>query len=195
MRAWGLMLVAAVFVAGAASATDSILWKNLNGWSVYMDPTLGNGCYVATGYDDGTMLRLGFNFTTAQPTIYLALGNANWKSLEDGKDYPIQIQFDRNAAWDATATVFSIDETKYLGVSTTDVNFADEFRRKLSLKATFQGREVAHLRLNGSSSAITEMLNCQTTVNAYTSKNSGPKPVDPFEAKPPAEAAKDPFAL
>ncbi len=182
------MSAALCLFANVVSAADTILWKEVGGWGVYMDPSLGNGCFVLNVYEDGTLLRLGFNFTVKPTTIYLALGNDKWKSLEVGKDYPIQIQFDRSPAWDATASAIEMNQSKFLVVSTTDPNFASEFASKLSMRSTFSGREIAHLRLNGSAKAISEMLNCQQAVNST-------KKSDPFEADPGVKSSSDPFEL
>lgn len=195
MRIIVLSVLASITLAEPSLAQDSILWKEVNGWGVYMDPSMGNGCYVVTGYENGTILRLGFNFSESKSQIYLALGNQDWKSLEVGKEYPLRIQFDRNSPWDATANAFNMGDVNYLGVHTTEADFAEEFRRKLSLRATFQGREVAHLRLQGSSAAIGEMLNCQKAVNSYVSQKNNPPAKDPFVNEPDSKSASDPFDL
>ena len=192
-----LLLITALFLTHGAAAADSVPWKEIKGWGVYMDPTMGNGCYAATAYDGGTFLRVGFNFLSPQPTIFVALGNADWKSLEEGKEYPLQIQFDRNPVWDAQATVFRIDDVNYLGTTTEDANFLEEFGRKLSMKATFKGREVAHLRLNGSSTAVKEILACQAAVTGLAGAQKGQQadPKDPFSDAPQSKSASDPFEL
>lgn len=196
-----------VFVAAVAclcSATaafsdseNSVLWKEVAGWQVYMDPSMGNACYVTTLYEEGTVLRLGFNFTSPQAMIYLGLGNPKWASLEAGKDYPVEIQFDRNPVWSATATASQIGGVNFINVSTTDTNFAEEFRRKHGLKATFEGKQIAALRLGGSSAAISEMLSCQEAVNSVMSQkpSNTPEQKDPFREEPAVKNAADPFAL
>ena len=188
--------LAGLFFATSAWAQESIPWKEIGGWDVLMDPSMGNACFITTVYDEGTILRLGFDFSQEQRSIYLALGNKNWKSLEAGKEYPLQIQFDRNPMWDATATAIDFNGTNFLAVSTTETDFASEFSRKLGMRATFNGREVAALRLNGSSRAVTEMLNCQEKVNeALVARQPPQAPKDPFQATPDVKSAHDPFEL
>lgn len=145
---------------------------------------------VRNGYDAAPGVRF------QQRGIYLAFGNGNWKSLEPGKDYPIEIQFDRNPVWNATAQAIDFGGVNFLSVFTTDVNFAEEFSRKLGMRATFNGREVAALALKGSALAVSEMLACQEAVNAAAAAQNAPQPPkDPFAAAPDKRNANDPFEL
>ncbi|MEY9782252.1 hypothetical protein [Sinorhizobium fredii] len=189
------LLLGGLFVASPVCAQDTVPWREISGWGILMDSTMGNACFVATGYEDGTILRLGFDLRETK-SIYLALGNKNWASLEPGKDYPLQIQFDGNPVWNATARALNLDGANYLVVSTTDTNFANEFTRKLAMRATFNGRQVASLRLSGSARAVDEMLNCQKAVNdAIANKNTPNAPKDPFQANPGVRNANDPFEM
>ena len=196
MKGASVLVIGSLLVASPVCAAQSILWKSVGGWSVLMDPSTGNGCYVTIAYEKGTTLRLGFDFSRQQRGIYLAFGNGNWKSLEPGKDYPIEIQFDRNPVWNATAQAIDFGGVNFLSVFTTDVNFAEEFSRKLGMRATFNGREVAALALKGSALAVSEMLACQEAVNAAAAAQNAPQPPkDPFGAAPDKRNANDPFEL
>ncbi|WP_064823042.1 hypothetical protein [Rhizobium phaseoli] len=182
----------------ALRAEESVLWKDVDGWSVRADPSLGNACYIATSYQEGTTLRLGFDFSGNQKQIYFALGNARWKSLEAGKEYPIKVQFDRSPIWDATATARDIGTSMLLVATTTDTNFVAEFAKKLTVRAEFNGRQIAKLRLDRSAKAITAMLDCQRAVNEVTAKSApSPSQSDPFEQTPKSEvkSSDDPFDL
>ena len=74
--------------------SETIPWKEVAGWTVRMGPSMGNACYVTTSYEDGTVLRLGFEFSDNDRLLYFSLGNTKCKSLEDGREYPVRIQFD-----------------------------------------------------------------------------------------------------
>ncbi|MCB5204211.1 hypothetical protein LH464_17230 [Neorhizobium sp. T786] len=192
----GAMVVCLSAVSGFAAG--SVEWKKVDNWTVFMDPTMGNACYVAAVYEGGTILRVGFDFAGSVRQIYLALGNDNWKSLEAGKDYPVQIQFDNEVEWAATATGRKNNDATWLYVTTTDTGFLEEFSRKLGMRTTFRGTEIARLQLKGSSRAITEMLSCQSAVNEMMgarNEQAAPPSQDPFAPTPEVKSATDPFDL
>lgn len=197
-----LLLAMALLCPLTAKADGgAVLWKEIGGWTVYMDQSMGNACYIASLYEGGTVLRLGFDFSGTKGQVYLALGNRNWKSLEAGKDYPIQVQFDNEPIWSATARGRETKDMTWLFVTTTNTSFLDEFARKLGMRASFSGKQIAALKLKGSSKAISEMLDCQKTVNDVMSAKRAPaapqRPKDPFEQTPApnVKSASDPFDL
>lgn len=189
------LLAAFLSIAGVfpSAAADSIFWKSVAGWDVYLDPSVGNGCYITTSYDGGTFLRLGLDFTAKSPSVYLALSNENWRSLEVGKEYSIEVQFDNNPVWTANAGVMLIGNYKYLTTTSTDTNFIREFSHKLRMSVRFGGHQVAALRLTGSAAATQELLTCQLAADARQAPSG--KPADPFADPPATNASKDPFAL
>lgn len=174
---------------------EAILWKEINGWSVRMDQSMGNACYISTVYDDETILRVGYDFSSKNRSIYFAVGNDKWQSLETGKDYQVQIQFDSNPVWNANATAIDLSGTRFLATSTQDVNFLSEFQRKQALRITFNGRRVTSLRLKGSASAVHEILDCQDATNEALGPNTSETLNDPFSAKPAGQTRSDPFEL
>ncbi|MDR6104070.1 hypothetical protein QE369_004267 [Agrobacterium larrymoorei] len=176
--------------------SDTVPWKEVAGWTIRMDPTMGNACYLSTVYEDGTILRLGFNFLEGKCELYFSFGNAKWKSLEEGKEYPVRIQFDDETPWEAKASAAEINSYKYLQVGTHDPNFLVEFSKKLGLKAFYADKQIIFLRLKGSSKAIDEMLECQDTTDKLVStQKSPPKDEDPFTAPPSVKTSDDPFEL
>jgi hypothetical protein len=49
-------------------------WGQVGGWKIRVDRTLGNGgCFAFQSYEDGSVIRLGFN--PERKTIYFLLGN------------------------------------------------------------------------------------------------------------------------
>ncbi len=176
--------------------SETIPWKEVAGWMVRMDPSAGNACYVTTSYKDGTVIRLGFEFSENDRLLYLSLGNSKWKSLEDGKDYPIRIQFDTETPWDAKASAVEVGRLTHLKVNTRDTGFVSEFSRKLGLRAFYAGKQIVSLRLKGSSKAIDEMLACQQATNTLANaQKPAPKDEDPFAAPPSVKTSNDPFEL
>jgi len=161
-----------------------------------MDPSMGNACYVTTSYEDGTVLRLGFEFSETDRLLYFSLGNPKWKSLEDGKEYPVRIQFDSETPWDAKASAVQVDAFAHLKVNTRNADFVTEFSKKLGLRAFYAGKQIVALRLRGSSKAIDEMLACQqATDKLANAQKPSPKNEDPFTTTPSVKTSDDPFEL
>lgn len=163
---------------------------------VRMDPSAGNAYYITTSYKDGTVIRLGFEFSENDRLLYLSLGNSKWKSLEDGKEYPIRIQFDTETPWDAKASAIEVGPLTHLKVNTRDADFVSEFSTKLGLRAFYVDKQIVSLRLRGSSKAIDEMLACQqATDKLANAQKPAPKDEDPFTASTSVKTSDDPFEL
>ncbi|WP_064681247.1 hypothetical protein [Rhizobium bangladeshense] len=173
---------------------ETIQWKEVGGWSVAVDPTLDNGCFVLTSFDDDTIFRLGFNFRKKDKPLYILLGNPNWKSLEKGKHYPIELSFDQSKRT-ADARGLDLAGLKSLWIDFNDPDLIEEFSGKLSFRASVRGKQIAALGLKDSERAADELLACQQAVNDAVAKQPAPsQPKDPFEAKPGSQAS-DPFDL
>jgi hypothetical protein len=189
-----LALIAAVPQTSFAS-DETMLWKEVGGWTVAADLTLGSACFVATAFEDRTLFRLGFNFLDKDHPFYILMVNDNWKSLEEGKQYPIELYLDRSK-WtvDASAVVFNGE--KGLRIDFKDTNLVSEFAVKLGFRADFNGKRIVALSLKNSVKAIDEMIACQKAVDAVLAKQpKPPQSKDPFDAKPDAQTASDPFEL
>ncbi|NKL00206.1 hypothetical protein GFM02_18555 [Rhizobium leguminosarum bv. viciae] len=173
---------------------ETVPWKEVGGWSVAVDPTLDNGCFVLTSFDDDTIFRLGFNFRKKDNPLYILLGNPNWKSLEKGKHYPIELSFDQSKRT-ADARGLDLPGFKSLWIDFKDSDLIEEFAGKLSFRASFRGKQIVALGLKDSARAADELLACQKAVNDAVAKHPAPpQSKDPFEAKPGTQAS-GPFDL
>ncbi len=163
-----LALVAAMPRIGLAD-DKAIQWKEVGGWIVAVDPTLDNGCFVLTSFDDDTIFRLGFNFRKKDKPLYILLGNPNWKFLEKGKHYHIELSLDQSQ-WTADARGLDLDGLKSLWIDSDDTGLIEEFSGKLSFRASFRGKQIAALGLKDSERAADELLPCQQAVNDAVAK-------------------------
>lgn len=175
------------------AGTDAVLWKEVRGWLVYSDKTVDNYCYMVTVFDEYTLLRIGFWNGDSRDLAYVAVGNPNWKSIEEGKDYEITYQFDNLPPWRASAAVWISSGVPFLHTTVDDVGFFDELIRKHSLSIFYQGRTVAKLSLSGSAAASRELALCQQAHTRPTAP--APAPKDPFQGTSTSPNAKHPFAL
>lgn len=175
-----------------AGSPSVALWKEVGHWSVWVDRTLGNACFIATEFEDFTILRVGFLGAAYNAPAYVAVGNENWKSLEAGKDYELVIQMDRREPWRAEASVLKDEKIPFLIAEAGEVEFFREFMRKHSLTISYKGNVVVSLDLKGSAAAMQEMLRCQETLDDNAKDAPAALKKDPFEG---VSSPKDPFAL
>jgi hypothetical protein len=182
-------LVSASGVPASAAADDPIRWGKVSGWDVMIDPTLGNGCFIYTLYDAGTELRLGFDPDNGE--AYMMVGNAKWGSIEEGKDYDIEVKMDRDSPWLATATGANMGGLPILWASTDEPNFLVDFAKKKGLQVIYQGKTIASLNLSGTYAAVSEMLKCQDQVDKF---GIGNRRADPFASSSNrSSGSSDPF--
>jgi hypothetical protein len=187
------VLAAALLACGISSALASegaVQWGTSGAWTIAVDTSLGNSCFLVTTFVDGTIFRLGFNQQNTSSPMYVGIGNQDWKSLDPGKDYDLQLQLDNLPGWNAAAEATTIGVTPFLLIPTDQVKFVDEFMRRHTLRMYFSGREVVRLNLKGSSQAVNEMLRCQNAVINYTQ----PPARDPFSGVSSGPKKKDPFS-
>jgi hypothetical protein len=183
---------------GLINAEDEPLWKTVGGWEIRVDTTLGNGCFTYQIYEGNTVLRIGVNKLVGG--MYAMIGDADWKSLEFGKTYPIKLYFGNQTPWSGNAEALSFNGIPVLMLNIISNDhaalFLTEFMRELSVKVVFKNKSIAHLNLKGTYKAGTELLKCQKAFNKREEKE------DPFESpetpnkKPTTnDSSDDPFAI
>ncbi len=175
-----LFVILTMSVAGpAAGESGSPLWKKVGAWQVRVDQTVGHGCFAVSLYEEGSLLRIGFDINAKG--AYIIVGNGSWKSIELGKEYEIKFQFDDEAPWSGVTRGFAFDREgpRYLMGAIESAEFFSEFSRKNALSIGYRGREIARLSLMGSRRAIEEMLSCQQAMSDHAPKRHHSKH-DPF---------------
>lgn len=179
-------------VAPAGAAQDVLRWGSAGGWDILIDQTLGDGCFIYTQYDAGTVVRLGFSPDDGE--AYLMVGNTKWASIKDGKDYDIQVRMDRDSPWYVTATGVQFDGVPFLMATTDQPDFLIDFARKNSLAVNFNGQTITSLDLSGTYAAVSEMLNCQDQVDKVGIRGESTYS-DPFAGSSKGRTnSSDPFA-
>jgi len=173
------------------AGADSPLWKRVGSWDVRVDKTLGNGCFAMAEYEGGTTFRIGFN--PPNKNGYVIVGHANWKSLEEGKEYPIKLQFGNAVPWTGDATGFKFEKTDpivFLMITIIETDLFTEFMRKTYIKVSYNEKTIAKLNLKGSYAAFEEVAKCQKAMKA--GGETSPAGKDPFARG--ASSSLDPFA-
>jgi hypothetical protein len=176
-----LIVSALCWIALTTSASAQTAdWGQVGGWKIRVDRTLGNGgCFAFQSYEDGSVIRLGFN--PERKTIYFLLGNPSWKSLEVGKKYLIVFEFDGFDRYDGELTGITIGDSKsvVLDHNNVSVKFTEAFMQRSVMRVYYQNSRIASLSLANTYAAIGEVLNCQAEFNR---SNGGLNVSDPFRS-------------
>ena len=170
-------------ISGAASAQDTVIWQdNVEGWSVAIDRTIADSCFIFAGFDNNVFLR--FQFNTTKQNVQFIVANIQWDSLETGREYDMEIAFGDQEAWSGMAKGHRWNDilpSLVLDVPIEDQqasHFMRDFSSVGSVSISHEGSEIAELALAGTKEAITSMLNCQASMSE---ENAARKPQsDPF---------------
>ena len=181
-------------------AEDAPLYDTYGNWSIRVDTSLDYGCFLFSEFEGGSVFRLGVDRTDG--SVYVLVGNPDWKSIEFGKTYPVSMKFGDESPWSADATGFSFDLPKdqpFLSVQVamnpeTMGLFMAEFMEESSFQLFYRGSSVANLSLKGSYAAAMKLFECQVEVNsALDQRDPFSDESDPF-GEPSSKMVTDPFA-
>lgn len=155
-----LLAVCAVMAAGAvpAMAQDLIPYGEAAGWQISVDPTVGNGCVMHSEFDDGSLVRIGFDMT--QDKGYITSVNPAWGDIVEGQTYPISIALDGNS-FDGEATGIVLDDLPGADILFVNADFFTGLIEAQSLVLSHDGNEVMSLDIAGSGEAIGALITCQ----------------------------------
>jgi hypothetical protein len=161
-------------------AQDAVTWSAAGGWSVVVDPALGNGCSAYMAYDTGTVLRIGLNRLANQG--YITIASEAWSSMVAGQEYDLRLIFGSARPWDVAGTAINLDGATTLWLSFIDVDVILDFMQEPSVQLWYNDRMMDQLSLTGSFDAFSEVMRCQGAMDA----NSAPAAVGagPFEPPP-----------
>jgi hypothetical protein len=187
-----LSLFGATIVTEAARSEDTTLWKHVDSWQVRVDTTLNYGCFIMAEYEQGSVLRIGFD--PSSDGAYLLITNERWRSIEQGKEYTLVLQFDDKDPWEASAQGFKFENSPYPFLYTpfSEAGFFKEFMRSHELTIEYRRERIASLSLRGSFAATREMVNCQRQIDETRSTRQTRRN-DPFAPRARG-ASNDPFA-
>lgn len=146
---------------GPASAQGK-LWKQAGGWDIHV---AGQGtsafCMASAGYESGTMVFV--TVSPAQRSITLTLAHERWRSVEDGREYPVMLSFDGVRS---TEKMYGTHFGNSRGVEAhLTLSGVVKFMAANSMAVTYKGENVARLNLKGTYAAMLELKSCQEAAN------------------------------
>lgn len=177
-----------LFCSKAAIAETSE-WKTVGWWDILFLPSTG-GCTAFATYDKGVMVGIGLA-SAEELQMHVILMNDDWKSIEEGKEYEINVKFGNETPWRLemngfqTQSSYGLDLTLPAATDQSGV-FAKEFMRETGMEWHYEGRSLGDFSLKGSRLAFQEVVACtksyrsalQTSADPFASSSSSS---DPFE--------------
>lgn len=151
----------------SVQAIDTELWKRAETWEVRIDPDLNNGCFIVNYYEPGA-IRLGFD--QSNNYAYLMIYVRGWETLEEGKPYEIEVEFDDEGRWKAQSNAVDVNGIIALRASVVRTRFFQEFSRAKAIKVFYKNSELLRLSLVGSNQAVSEMIACQKAMRMMSPK-------------------------
>ena len=148
----------AAFVATAGLAQTLEPWGTAGGWDILVDPSLGNGCLIQAEFQDGSVVRIGFDRT--QDNGYITAFNSNWGAIEDGAEYDISYDLD-GQEYTGTATGIYLNGVPGADLAFDNVDLLIDIAAKYTMTLYHEDAEVMAIDLAGSSAALQEAIACQ----------------------------------
>jgi hypothetical protein len=139
---------------------DTKFIKNIGSWELYVDSTLGEGCFILGRWKGGTTLRLGYSPIYASK-YYIILADAKWASLKLGEKYKIEIKFDDDTPWESNAKSVEIGGVKTLYSPFSDDSLFDEFVRSKMIRISYGGSVITTMYQQDNAIAVAALKSCQ----------------------------------
>ena len=186
---WLQFLAAAIVLNPVWSlAQEAPTYSEAGAWTIAIDTTLGDGCFLYGEFEAGSVFRIGVDRNNAG--IYALWGDEKWQSIEYGKEYPIQVYFGDETPWKGDAEGFSFDPPENqpwlkLTIGEDGLSlFMLEFMQEHNVRVHYDDREILNLSLKDSFQAGMQLMKCQESADKWSE--------DPFRDMP-AAGSEDPF--
>ncbi len=136
LKAFGAVAISALF-AGAALAQDLVPYGEAGGFAVMVDPTLGNGCFLTSDFEDGSTVRIGLDPTVEKG--YVATFNEAWGDIVDGQEYPVTFMLD-DQQYDGTATGIHLSDVPGALIYFDSADFLNDLGTRSTLSLSANGK-------------------------------------------------------
>lgn len=153
--------IAAAFLAAAIALpahAELEYWDNAGGWDVMVDPSLGDGCLIQAEFQDGSVVRVGFDRN--EGAGYVTAFNMAWGDIEEGVVYPIQFALD-GEVYDGEAAGIWLNDVPGADIYFTNPDFLFDIAQKYTMTLYNDNGEVMAIDLAGSYVALESAIACQ----------------------------------
>ena len=146
-------------LAATPATSELIYLGDVAGWEVLVDRSLGDGCLIQAEYEDGSLVRIGFDLE--QREGYITVVNENWGYLEDGAEYEVNFDLD-NEPYEGIATAIEIGGTPGVDITFDNSDFLFHIAKKYTMTVYNTDMErVMAIDLDGTYNALQSAMDCQ----------------------------------
>ncbi|MDO6523592.1 hypothetical protein Q4578_18505 [Shimia thalassica] len=154
--------IASLAVAAALSTTAFAQqlepWGTADGWDIMIDPSLGNGCLIQAEYQDGSVIRIGFDRNEGMG--YLTAFNEEWGEIEEGADYGILFDLD-GEEYEAVATGIYLNGVPGADIYFDNPDFLFDIAAKYTMRIYNENGLVTAIDLGGTMVGLEAAMECQ----------------------------------
>lgn len=151
--------IALAAVAVPALAQDMLEpWGEGGGWDIMVDPSLGNGCLIQAQYDNGTVVRIGFDRNSGGG--YVTAFNEAWGDIEEGAVYPVLFDLD-GEEYNGEAKGMYLNGVPGADIAFDNPDFLWDIAAKYTMTLYNESGEVMAIDLGGTMVGLEGALACQ----------------------------------
>ena len=133
-------------------------WGTAGGWDVMIDPTLGDGCLIQAAYQDGSVVRIGFDRNEGMG--YITAFNYAWGDIEEGAQYDIEFDLDGDV-FTGVATGIYLNDVPGADIYFDNPDFLFAIAEKYTLTLYNANGEVMAIDLDGTYVGLEAAIQCQ----------------------------------
>ncbi len=149
-------LALALPVAAFAQSLD--YWGEAGGWDVMVDPSLGNGCLIQAAYNDGSVVRIGFDRNKGSG--YITAFNEGWGDIVEGENYNILFDLD-GQEYDGEATGIYLEGVPGADIYFDSPDFLFDIAKKYTMSLYNENGMVMQIDLGGTYVGLEAAIACQ----------------------------------
>lgn len=157
-RCASVMILAVCAMASPLAAQSLEAWGSSDYWDVMIDPTLGDGCLIQSEFEDGSVVRIGFNRLDGGG--YVTAFNTAWGDIEEGASYPVTFALD-GQEYDADAVGIYLQDVPGADIAFDNPDFLLDIAAKQTMTLYTDEGEVMSIDLTGSYQALEAAIQCQ----------------------------------
>ncbi|MFT7592697.1 MAG: hypothetical protein ACI8R4_000004 [Paracoccaceae bacterium] len=155
----GLILALGLIgAAGLAQAQQLEQWGTAAGWDVMIDPSLGDGCLIQAAYQDGSVVRIGFDRLAGDG--YITAFNDAWGDIEEGGVYDIQFVLD-GEEFEGEAIGIYLNDVPGADIHFDSTDFLFAIAEKINMTLYSEYGEVMSIDLGGTYTGLEAVIACQ----------------------------------